>query len=410
VRRALASLLVLAVVAGCSGSDSSGSASKPQGASASSKKPAVEAELYTADDFYTPPDPLPEGDHGTLLRYEPIAGYDVAGAKAWRVMYLSESVAGDPVAVTGSVLVPTAAAPSGGRKLVTIAHGTTGIADECAPSRDPRASELTLATASFVPADYVVAMSDYEGLGTPGRHPYLVGDSEGRSVLDAATAAEELPHADVGDKYAIIGYSQGGHGALFAGQLAKKWGPPGLDLVGTVAGAPATELPTIFAAGGSGIVSGFVFMIIAGLHAAYPAADLAKLVTPAGETALDDVDHGCTGQVLASIAGKAAAGPLLKPGYLQAEPWADLADENTPGHAVTDTPILILHSKQDNVVPAALSEALFRRMCGEGQVVERRVYDKGQGHVAAAPGAYADGFAWIQGLMAGTTHAKSTCP
>jgi hypothetical protein len=404
---------LLALVTGCSGDDDSARPDSPaadaeEADEAVAETPAVEAEEYSGDDFSTPPDPLPEGEHGTLLRYQPIEGYDVEGATAWRIMYLSESVPGDPIVVTGSVLVPTAEAPSGGRDVVTIAHGTTGIADECAPSNNPTTSELTLAAGSFAASGYVVAMTDYEGLGTPGRHPYLVGESEGRSVLDAATAARQLPEASVGDRYAIIGYSQGGHGALFAGQLAEEWGPD-LELVGTVAGAPATELPAIFAAGGSGVVGGFLFMIIGGFAAAYPDADLSTLLTPAGEAALPAVDSGCVGQVIGAIGGHADE-ELLQPDHLTAEPWADLAEENTPGHVITDTPILILHSAADDLVPVGLSQVLFDRLCEGGQVVERRIFDDGKGHGPAAIDAYADGFTWIDDLMTGTATAHSTCP
>ena len=127
--------------------------------------------------------------------------------------------------------------------ILTIAHGTTGIADACAPSTGPARTELAL-MGPAIDAGYLVAMSDYEGLGTPGRHPYLVGESEGRGVLDAARAAGQLPDADPGEQLAIFGYSQGGHGALWAGQLAPEWTPE-LELVGTVAGAPATEMPVI---------------------------------------------------------------------------------------------------------------------------------------------------------------------
>jgi predicted esterase len=410
----LLAAVLLALATGCSGDDDpSGPAADAaqdvgEADEAAAEAPAVVAEEYSGDDFATPPDPLPEGEHGTLLRYQPIEGYDVEGATAWRVMYLSESVPGDPIAVTGSVLVPTGDAPSGGRKLVTIAHGTTGIADECAPSRNPTSSELTLAAGSFAASGYVVAMTDYEGLGTPGRHPYLVGESEGRSVLDAAAAAQQLPDAEVGDRYAIIGYSQGGHGALFAGQLAEEWGPD-LSLVGTVAGAPATELRAIFAAGSSGVVGGFLFMIIAGFAAAHPDADLSTLLTPAGEAALPEVDTGCVGQVIGAISSHGAE-PLLQPDYLTAEPWADLADENTPGHVITDTPILILHSAADDLVPVGLSQVLFDRLCEGGQTVERRVYDAGKGHGPAAIDAYADGFTWIDSLMTGTAQPRTTCP
>jgi hypothetical protein len=35
--------------------------------------------------------------------------------------------------------------------------------------------------------------TDYPGLGTPGVHAYLMGESEGRAVLDSVRAARNLP-------------------------------------------------------------------------------------------------------------------------------------------------------------------------------------------------------------------------
>jgi predicted esterase len=91
------------------------------------------------------------------------------------------------------------------------------------------------------------------------------------------------------------------------------------------------------------------------------------------------------------------------------EPWADLAAANDPGRVATDSPILIVHSAADEVVPPTLSELLVQRMCSEGQVVERRVYDKGQGHGEAVPDAVSDAFEWLQQRAAGD-EPVSTCP
>jgi pimeloyl-ACP methyl ester carboxylesterase len=366
----------------------------------------LEPEQFTGTDFYAEPDELPDVPHGTLLRYQPYENADVGNATMWRIMYTSEDVAGDPIVVTGVIGVPTAAAPEGGRPVVTLAHGTTGIADECAPSK-ATGERATLVMRPFLDAGYLVAQTDYEGLGTAGRHPYLVGESEGRGVLDAAIAAEQLPDADGGDQLAVFGYSQGGHGALFAGQLAADWAPD-FDLVGTVAGAPATELPLIFGAGSRGSVAGFVYMIIAGFNDAYPDAPLDDVLTPQGEAELNAVDDGCTGDVLRHFAGLDSS-QLMVPNGAETEPWATLAEDNNPGNVVTDAPILILHSAADDVVPVALSGILFDRMCQKGQLVERRVYENGDGHGAAAPGAVADGAAWIQQRFAGEP-AISTCP
>ena len=66
--------------------------------------------------------------------------------------------------------------------------------------------------------------TDYEGLGTPGVHPYLIGKSEGRSTLDIIRAARQLD-SRIGTRIAITGHSQGGHAALWAASLAHSWTP-----------------------------------------------------------------------------------------------------------------------------------------------------------------------------------------
>jgi pimeloyl-ACP methyl ester carboxylesterase len=403
----MAAAVVLAVAAACSGggAEDAGSGSGDDGRPGDGGT-ATSLASYEGDDFYDVPDPLPDGGHGTLIRYEPVDD-DADQMTTWRVMYLSESVAGEQIAVTGTVMIPEGDPPADGRELVAVAHGTTGIADECAPSREAGGGESALSGLA-AEQGYVLAMTDYEGLGTPGRHPYLVGVSEGRGVLDAALAARQLPDAHVGERFAIAGYSQGGHGALWAGQLAADWAPE-LELVGTFAGAPGTELPLIFRAAEVTPIAGFLFMIIAGFAEAYPdEADPSLVLTREGTEALAAVDEGCVGDVLGEF-GELDASALLKPGLADVEPWARLAAENDPGRVATDTPILIVHSAADEVVPAALSELLFARMCGLGQQAERRVLADGGGHVDAAAPAFVAGMAWIGDRFAGEP-APSTCP
>ena len=138
------------------------------------------------------PDPLPEGRPGDLIASEQVA-VDGLDGTLWRVMYLSESMAGEPIAVTGMIAVPDGAAPEGGWPVVTWAHGTTGIADTCAPSLDPAA--LDPLANKLLAQGYVVTATDYEGMGTPGRHPYIAGESEGRGVLDIVKTARRCPRS-----------------------------------------------------------------------------------------------------------------------------------------------------------------------------------------------------------------------
>ncbi len=57
-------------------------------------------------------------------------------ARTELVLYRSTGVTGKAVAVSGTVSIPKGTAPRGGWPVISYAHGTTGIADQCAPSRD----------------------------------------------------------------------------------------------------------------------------------------------------------------------------------------------------------------------------------------------------------------------------------
>ena len=135
----------------------------------------------------------------------------------------------------------------GGWPVISYGHGTTGIADQCAPTRNtpggPAESYISYTDDilnSWLDAGYAIARSDYEGLGTPGTHPFLVGKSSGRGILDIVRAAHRL-NPRISKKFVITGHSQGGHAALFAADQALTW-TPDLQLKGTVAYAPASQL------------------------------------------------------------------------------------------------------------------------------------------------------------------------
>src|SRR3954468_12022987 len=201
------------------------------------------------DAFYTPPSPLPGKAHGDLIWARKANGEPAlksAGAN-WLVLYRSVGTDGKAIAVSGVVSVPKGKAPKKGWPVMTWDHGTTGIADVCAPSRDAADNPAHAYTAYIYPllnrwlkAGYAVVRTDYQGLGTPGIHQYLVGTAEGRSTLDIVRAARKLD-SHVSNRFAISGHSQGGHAALWGAVLAPKWTPE-LKLRGTVAFAPASHI------------------------------------------------------------------------------------------------------------------------------------------------------------------------
>ena len=145
------------------------------------------------DAFYVPPSPLPAGPHGGIIWCRSSAS-PVAGAKAWQILYLSSTVSGAPTAVSGTVLVPTAAY-SGTRPVVAYASGTQGWGDQCAASKEMVAGNFDeqFAVNNLLSKGWAVVVTDYPGLGTPGDETYNVGIPEGYAVLDSLRAATLLP-------------------------------------------------------------------------------------------------------------------------------------------------------------------------------------------------------------------------
>ena len=113
----------------------------------------------------------------------------------WQILYHSTDLSGHDIAVSGLVLVPKGPPPAHGWPVAAWAHGTTGLADQCAPSiaRDlGHDSSAVREVSALLAQDLAVVASDYPGLGTPGVHTYLIGRADARAVIDSVTAAHSL--------------------------------------------------------------------------------------------------------------------------------------------------------------------------------------------------------------------------
>jgi acetyl esterase/lipase len=402
VAAAAAVLTLTLLAAACSDDDTTSSAEE---APATSEAGAAVVEVDPDDDLYALADDIEPGAPGDVIAVQEVEGLPVEGT-VLRVLHHSESLEGDDIAVSGIIIVPPGEAPAEGRPVLTWAHGTTGIADECAPSLDPEGSGIALA-APFLERGMVFVATDYEGLGTPGRHPYIVGESEGRGTLDIVRAAQQLGAraGDPNDTTVIWGHSQGGHAALFANQIAADWAPE-LDIVGTVAGAPPSQLPLIAAALRDSPYRFYLGMVAAGWAAAYPDADPSLVLSPLGLERLELVDEGCSSE-LATAWNDDPYESLIAADPSEVEPWASLLVENDPGYVVGASPVLIIHGGSDEQIPVVSSELLLARMCGIGQVVERRVYPD-QSHAGVIPTSLDDMLEWIDARLAGT-EAPTSC-
>jgi hypothetical protein len=362
-------------------------------------------------DFYAVPDPLSPGVAGSLVWAQPVAA--PTGARAWRILYHSRSLQDIDIAVSGLVVAPDRPPPPGGWPVLAYAHGSTGLADRCAPSRSVEPIDATGADGSSFPVPplweqgFVVAATDYEGLGTPGRHPYVVGGSEARGVLDSVRAARLLPDVHAGDRTAVIGASQGGHAALFTGEIGPDYAPD-VPLVGVVALAPASELARaarLLASDQDAV--GFAVAIAAGFAAAYPDADLSSILTRAALRDIGVVDTGCLDDVVRTFSRPVEA--VFRLERLLLPPWPGRLAENSPGGARTEAPIFVAQGAADALVVPELTDALVERLCGIGDTVTYRRYP-GATHVGVADAAAGDIEAWLADRFAGVSPSAEPCP
>ena len=394
-------------------------AAVPAVAYTTGKKPTPTTTTVLGDNpavgaFYQPPNPLPKKKPGTLIRSEALADAP-AGSRGWRILYHSTGLHGEDIAVSGMVFVPAVPA-TGPRTVVAWAHPTTGVADQCAPSVLPDGPTLVAGLQSFLDAGFVVAATDYQGLGTPGVHPYLVGVSEGRGTLDAVRAARSLPETAAGKKVFLWGHSQGGQASLFAGQLAPTYAPD-LQVLGTAAAAPAGELAKVFDLDENtvdGIALGGWAMnaYYQTYKAQNPKMTIDQMITPSGEAALPKLIPLCDAVSADEAHIEAIATPLIGSFYATTDPgsvppWGGLLAENRPGNVKTKSPIFIAQDTADEVVPAVTTDALVKDLCAKGDTVDYAVYP-GLSHTiigyASAPAA----LTWMQAILAGKP-ATNTC-
>jgi hypothetical protein len=353
--------------------------------------------------FYDPPDPLPPAAPGKLIWAAPFKA--IPGAQAWKVLYHSRSLSGADIAVSGVVVAPTGAAPSGGRPVISWAHGTHGIADQCAPSRTADMVSLLPSIGKVVSQGYVVAATDYEGLGTPGTHPYLVGPSEARGVLDIVKAAQQIRETAANDKTLVWGQSQGGQAALFAGEIQPSYAPE-LDLRGVVSGAPVTDVSVMFpAAATMPETLGFVVMGLIGAQAAYPQAKASDVLTPAALDKAKLVDEKCYGAVLSAF--KQPVDQVIAHNPRDVPPFPDLFAADTPGKTATAAPMFVYQGLSDDVVYKVFTDQYVQKACGLGNTVEYKTFS-GKDHYEENTAAEKDVLEWMQARLAALP-APSTC-
>ena len=357
-------------------------------------------EQQTEGPFYALPTRMPHGEPGDLVRSEPLANA-ADGVRAWRVLYHSTDLEGDDILVSGVVAAPDAPAPDGGRTVVSWGHPTTGTTERCAPSLATHPLDTIAGFEELITRGYVVVATDYAGMGAPGPDSFLVGETEGRNVLDAARVVTEL---DVGasDRIALWGYSQGGHAALFAAEAAASYAPE-LDVQAVAVAAPAVDLAGLLEGAigdSSGVtLAAYAFDAYASVYEETRGAELDEILTPEAVAAVPRLADLCVSgqndelhEMARPLVGGFLAGDLET-----TEPWADLLAENTPGTERLEVPIYVAHGATDTLIRPELTAAFVARQQALGTNVTSQVIPD-TGHALVAARAMATMLPWLEGV------------
>ncbi len=347
---------------------------------------------------------------GHILRVYPQIGGASSNAKAFRILYRSTGFNNEPIAVSGTIIFPAGPAPREGRNIIAWAHYTTGVAERCAPTLLPDLSGTIAGLDDMLARGYVVVATDYEGLGVPGIHPYLVGTSEARSVLDSVRAVRELGAAHATDRFAVWGHSQGGHAALFTGELASQYAPE-LKLVGVAAAAPATYLVDLFKAdqgslGGNSLTA----MAILSWSQVYR-LPLDTVLAAGADKPFELVARSCIQSIAELLKLSQLAKPLQRD-FLKADPttlpaWRDVMERNTPGKTPTGVPVFIAQGTADVTVKPAITLRYAKHLCAAGTPVAMKLW-KGVSHSFIGEKSAHKAVVWMADRFAGRA-APSDC-
>ena len=361
-------------------------------------------------DFYDASPAELAGKPGTLIRSEALP-HAPKGASAYRVLYRSTGLDGKSVAVSGVVIIPDSARDGTPGPVVAWAHPTTGVVPRCAPSLALFLFQQISGLRAFIDSGYIIAATDYPGLGTAGPHPFLVGESEGRAVLDMVRAAQALAYPDASGQVALWGHSQGGQAALFAAQLASTYAPE-LDVVAVAAAAPATDLRRLMqddvgTPGGDNLLA----MTLWSWSRIY-GLPLTAVVDPAALPVIDELAEVCLESPV-DIWPRRTFGHdlmerfLLDPKFASHEPWRRLLAENTAGALPAALPVFLAQGTADDTVRPDVTLAYAEQLCHAGSKVTYLSLP-GVGHGLVGHDAIASLGPWLGDRFAGRS-APDSC-
>lgn len=345
---------------------------------------------------------------GRMLRQEPLPPtLGLAGTAAqYRILYSStDGISGQgAVAVSGALFVPAGTPPPGGWPVLAWAHGTIGMADICAPSWNARYYRDARYLETWLKEGFAIVATDYQGLGTPGPHPYLYTRPEAYSVLDSVRAVQAA-HPELSKKTIIIGQSQGGGAAFATAAFAPQYAPD-LQILGTVATGTPYLAPKAMAAAEKHdpreVRPQFAYLALLALNMqqqTVPHPDLAQVFSERALPLVEEARSSCIFQLEADVsyagisdanAYKSDLMKLVMP-HAQALMYPTLKLEQ---------PLFMGIGAKDVDVSTASQLMLAEDACAAGSVVQAHLY-RDHDHNGTVNGSLQDSLPFVRKLLAG---------
>jgi len=365
-------------------------------------------------EFYAFEGELPETP-GTIPRSEPLDERQAlrGAADNVRLLYTStEGLGGSAItAVSGVLYLPRGDAPEGGWPLMAWTHGTVGIADICAPSWDGRQQQDMDYLNFWLGQGVAVVASDYQGLGTPGTHPYLATRPAAYSNLDIIRAVQGAGYP-VSSGVVVIGQSQGAGAAVATASYAPDYAPD-VDIRGVVAtGVPYFSPAALVALNESRppdqpdpmLAYNFLAMTLA--EQIEPGFLMREYVSDEAWPIVSMVTNACHKEMRARTE---TAGLSYNRAFKQTP--SDVlgrvfAQMGFPDMSIA-APIFLGTGARDRDTPQHMQAAFMRDACAAGTVVGAHLYTE-LDHKQVVPGSTGESLTFVQAVFAGDA-IKGNC-
>ncbi|WP_109506891.1 lipase family protein [Nocardioides speluncae] len=351
------------------------------------------------DPFYAAPANLAELQPGTVIRKRKVSVNLVGGggigvplvlATSYQILVRSNDAKDRPAAVAATVLVPVFGAR---RQLLAYQPATDSLGAQCEPSYTLQTGGEKEATfmALGLAKGLTVVVPDHQG----PRHAYAAGRMAGHAVLDSIRGALATPEAKLagpGTKVGMIGYSGGAIATGWAAELHPTYAPE-LNVAGAVSGGTPADLELAGSFMDGSAFSGLFLGASLGMMREYP--ELGSILNEKGRAFAEQIKDECSGE-LALHAFQSVKDYSDHPDPLRTQVAQTVLHENKMGVGSTAprAPVLLWHSKFDELIPHQAATELHQRWCDRGARV-RLVTNYTSEHVIGALLMVPEALTWL---------------